>query len=101
MDFASSIQKAKDLLAPGGRILVVGLARPKCFTDFAIEGLYVLPAKLGSLIHGEQHGGGIEVPTLQPTLSLREVTLLADQLLPRARIRRGLYYRYLLSCAKP
>ena len=59
-------KKAGDLLAPCGKIPVIGLARSKSFTDFVIEGFHVLPVRIGSLLHGEQQAGDIGTPTQQP-----------------------------------
>ena len=100
MDLESCIIKAKELLAPGGRLLVVGCSKPEGFVDFSIECLRVIPAKLGSLVHGEKNGGNIDVPVQQPYLSLRQICNITDIYLPNAKVHRGLYYRYLLSWVK-
>ena len=100
MDLESCIIKAKELLASGGRLLVVGCSKPEGFVDFAIECLRVFPAKLGSLVHGEKNGGNIGVPVQSPDLSLRQICNITDIYMPNAKIHRGLYYRYLLSWVK-
>lgn len=100
MDLEFCLKKAKTLVAPGGQLLIVGCAKPDCFVDWAIECLRVIPAKLGSLIHGERNDGNIGVPTQQPVLSLRQIRNITETYLPNAKIRRGLYYRYLLSWTK-
>ena len=100
MDLKSCIQKAKELLAPGGRLLVVGCSKPDGFIDLSVECLRVIPAKLGSLVHGERNGGNIGVPVQQPNLSLRQICNIIDSYLPNAKVHRGLYYRYLLSWVK-
>ena len=100
MDLESCIIKAKELLTPGGRLLVVGLSKPEGFIDFLIECLRAIPAKLGSLVHGEKNGGNIGVPVQQPDLSLRQIRKITDIHMPNAKVHRGLYYRYLLSWVK-
>ena len=100
MDLESCIIKAKELLAPGGRLLVVGCSKPEGFVDFSIECLRVIPAKLGSLVHREKNGGNISVPVQQPNLSLRQIRKITDIYMPNAKVHRGLYYRYLLSWVK-
>ena len=100
MDLESCLIKAKELLAAEGRLLVVGLSKPEGFVDFSIECLRAVPAKLGSLIHGEKNGGKIGVPVQPPNLSLREICNITDIYLPNAKVHRGLYYRYLLSWVK-
>lgn len=94
MDLAVTLRKAKGLLVPGGKILIVGLARVDGIADLLVEALRVIPAKIGSLIHGEREGGQIGVPTQAPPLSLKEIREIAGEYLPNAAFRRGLYYRY-------
>ena len=55
--------------------------------------------RLGSLLHRETRDIG--VPVAEPRESLAEIRTLARGLLPGVRIRRGLYYRYLLKWTKP
>ena len=100
MDLQFCLTKVKKLLAPGGQLLVVGCAKPDGFFDIFIECLRVIPAKIGSLINGEKNGRNIGVPIQQPDLSLRQICNIADINLPNAKVRRGLYYRYLLSWVK-
>lgn len=100
MDFARAVEKARGILAPGGRLLIVGCARPDGFADYVIEGLRMIPAKIGSILHGEKNGGNIGVPTKVPEISLEQVRTVAKEQLPGVRIRRGLYYRYLLEWTK-
>lgn len=100
MDLEACFCKAKELLAPGGQLLIVGCSKPDRFADFIIECLRVVPAKLGSWIHGEKNKGDIGVPVQRPDLSLRQIRDIADIYLPNVKVRRGLYYRYLLSWVK-
>ena len=97
-DAGAALRKAKDLLAPGGVLLVVGLAKPETAGDWCLEALRVIPAKVGSLIRGE---GKNSVPTAPPSMSYRTIRALCRSLLPGHKIRRGLYYRYLLEWHKP
>lgn len=97
MDQDAALIKAKSLLAPGGRLIVVGCAFPDTPLDWTLEALRVIPAKLGSALHGEKNGGNIGVPTQKPTLSTSGVRELVRKLLPGAKLRQGLYYRYLLT----
>ncbi len=99
MDAEEALLRATDLLTPGGALLVVGLARPESAADYLTEALRVIPARIGSLLHGEGRGPG--VPVKAPETSLGEIRRTAARLLPDARIRRGLYYRYLLEWKKP
>lgn len=96
MDTEAALMKAKELLNAGGALLVVGLARPDGAADWVTEALRVVPAKIGSFLHGEKRGRTAAVPTRDPQMSLGEIRRIAKRVLPGAKIRRGLYYRYLL-----
>lgn len=87
MDLATALTRAKDLLSPGGELLVVGLATYRSPGDWLISALQVLPVRLASSPH--------------PRESLAEIREAARELLPGAWIRRGLYYRYVLRWRKP
>ena len=97
MDLEFCLKKAKELLVPGGQLLIVGCAKPDGLADLSMECLRVVPAKIGSWLHGEKKIG---VPVQQPDLSLRQIRNVTDIYLPGAKVRRGLYYRYLLSWVK-
>ena len=97
MNLEHSVSKAKGMLAPHGKLLVVGCASPHGFIDYIIEIARVLPARLGSHFRGEKKGGEIGVPTTKPTIGLIEIKRFSKRELPGVRIRRGLYFRYLLS----
>ena len=97
MDEEAALRKAADLLTPGGLLLVVGLAKPESFVDYLTEVLRVIPAAVGSALHGERDPG---VPVREPDMSLRELQKIVKALLPGTEIRRGLYYRCLLRWQK-
>jgi hypothetical protein len=54
----------------------------------------VPPARVSGWLHRETRSIG--VPVANPRESLAEIRAVAADVLPNARIRRGLYYRYLL-----
>jgi hypothetical protein len=81
-------------LAPGGEIAVVGLSANKTLADWVWAAGCVPLARLGSSRHKEARNIG--VPVTEPRESLAEIRAIADDPLPNASIRRGLYYRYLL-----
>ena len=92
--------RARELLASGGILLIVGLTRPAGFADFLVEAARVIPAKIGSLLHGERHGGEIGVPTRAPAHATAEFRAICARSLPGLRFRRGLYYRVLVEWVK-
>ena len=95
------IKKAKILLAPNGKLLIVGCAKPRGFIDWFVEAMRFIPARIGSFFHGETKGENIGVPTVKPSIYLSDIRNLANYQLPDSKIRRGLYYRYLLTWIKP
>ncbi len=101
MPLEQSLMKAKRLLKSNGKLLIVGCSKPVGVTDLLVECARVLPAKIGSILHGERNGGNIGVPTQIPEMSLQEIRRVAGQLLAGVRIHRALYYRYLLMWEKP
>jgi hypothetical protein len=87
------------VLAPGGRLLIVGLAVDKSIMDFVISGLLVFPIRVMDRIHGGMRDPGVRIA--DPKESLIEIRQVAHEVLPGAIIRRRFYYRYLLSWYKP
>lgn len=99
MDPSSALAAASALLRPGGLLLVVGLSATRSLPDRTLSALALPCVRLGSLLHRETRDIG--VPVAEPRESLAEIRALARGLLPGVRIRRGLYYRYLLKWTKP
>jgi hypothetical protein len=99
MDVSPALQKALFLLAPGGELLVVGLAANKSIADWTLSGLAWPVAYVGSRLHRETRGMGL--PLADPKQSLGEISATARAMLPNVSVRRALYYRYLLRCCKP
>ena len=101
MEGEGAIRKAKELLKPGGLLLVVGLASPSGPGDWALEALRVLPAKLGTLFHqGNATSEELGLRTSYNFPKMAEVRALIRRELPGAKLRRGLYYRWLLRWTK-
>ena len=99
MDLAGALQKTRELLRPGGQLLVVGLAANRSATDWLISGLQLPWVRLFSALHRESPDTG--VPVAEAEKSLAEIRAEGERILPGVRIRRGLYYRYLLRWVKP
>ncbi|MCX2714941.1 class I SAM-dependent methyltransferase [Mycolicibacterium sp. J2] len=94
MDLRASLTKARDLLAPGGTLAVVGVAANGTVGDWIVDVLRVPFARVAGVLHGETRDIGVTVA--EPRESLREIRRTATQILPGVSIRRGVYYRYLL-----
>lgn len=99
MDAGQAVTRAKALLSPGGVLLIVGLAKPSGAADWLLEALRVVPAavmtRLRKAVNSEDRGIPVsyELPAMS---SIRALPGLAG-----AKLRYGLYYRYLLTWKKP
>lgn len=99
MDAQESLAKARDLLRPGGDLLVVGLAADVSVMDRVRAAVMVPFVRLASLMHGERRDS--IAPVAEPREDLREVRATASAVLPGVRVRRAFYCRYLLRWTKP
>ena len=89
-----TLPKSGRLLRRGGELAVVGLSANKTLTDWTWAALCTPAARLGSRLHRETRNIGVTVA--EPRDGLDDIRRVADELLPGAVIRRGLYYRYRL-----
>ena len=96
LDFC--INKSKELLKPGGKLLIVGLAHPYSILDKIIEIGRVLPAKIGDLFHEVK--GDVGAPIMDYKENLSDIRTVAEKKLPGAKLKQALYYRYLLKWKK-
>ena len=101
MDPERALGKAVSLLKPGGVLLAVGLAKPSSPGDHVLEALRVLPSALLTRLHRERSSEELGVPVSYDLPPMGEVRRLARTLLPGARLRQALHYRYLLRWVKP
>lgn len=99
MDLRSALLKMYQVLAPGGRLLIVGIAANKSIMDFVISGLLVLPIRVMDRLHGGMKDPGVRFAN--PKESLIEIRQAAHEVLPGAIIRRRFYYRYQIFWDKP
>jgi SAM-dependent methyltransferase len=141
----ASLAHARGLLAPGGRLLVVGLARPSGPADYAVDAVSVLANPVMGLVKtfGRRLAGGTAAPPVPatfpvPATSPAPATLVASTaggdvlpaeradvareggmpvrdpdeafadvvdaaaaVLPGARVRRRLWFRYSLEWTRP
>ncbi|MEV5955569.1 class I SAM-dependent methyltransferase [Streptomyces sp. NPDC051987] len=98
--FDDAIGRLVGLLAPGGRLVVVGLAHDHTLLDRVISGCGV-PAHL---LTAFRHGGGqdpADMPVEDPIMTWGEVRRSTAHLLPGRRYRRRLLWRYTLVWEKP
>jgi SAM-dependent methyltransferase len=110
VDATAALQRMRELLRPGGTLAVIGLARSSSLVDLSLA----VPAVVGTRAHllGSRRGGrrrpaGLPAESYRPPVvwpppeSYRQMRGLAGRLLPGARYRRHLYWRYSLVWTKP
>jgi 2-polyprenyl-3-methyl-5-hydroxy-6-metoxy-1,4-benzoquinol methylase len=95
----SALRRSAQMLRPGGRLLVVGLSANKSVGDYIRSALLLPVVRLMSKIHHETRSA--QVVAIPPEESFAEIRRTAREALPGVRLRRTLYYRYVLSWTKP
>lgn len=98
MPFEQALAKMASLLRPGGVLAVLGLFREASLTDRAVA-LVAVPTNIFYALKRGQYESGARVKL--PDMSLQEIRARASSLLPGARLRRLLLWRYVLTWQKP
>jgi SAM-dependent methyltransferase len=109
LDLDDTLGRIARLLAPGGRLLVVGLARADSPADLAFD---VVSAAANPVMGMIKHprpvrqpdralGGQPAVPMMDPATTLAQITTAARAHLPGSTLRRRLFFRYTLRWEKP
>jgi 2-polyprenyl-3-methyl-5-hydroxy-6-metoxy-1,4-benzoquinol methylase len=100
----TTLEKARELLRPGGRLVVVGLSgESRADLPWSIASLILNPI-VGAVVHprrASETPPQMTAPTAMATESFEEIALTAERILPGARLSRGLFWRYTLSWAVP
>jgi len=94
-----AMARLSELVAPGGRLIVVGVAANGSLWDWVLSALAVLPLRVVGTLRRETPDIG--VVTRPPRQTLAEIRAAASRLLPGATIRRRFYYRYTLIWDRP
>jgi SAM-dependent methyltransferase len=98
MDFGAALVKMARILRPGGRLAVVGLAANGSPADW-VTGAAGIPANLWyKHTRGE---GNPDAPIMEPEMTWSQVRSAAARLLPGARYRRHLLWRYSVTWVQP
>ncbi|MEU8887148.1 class I SAM-dependent methyltransferase [Streptomyces sp. NPDC048442] len=100
LPFTEALARFRDHLAPGGTLIVVGVARPESLVDHLI-GTAAVPA---NVVMAYLKNKGRKVPRppsmtapVRPAgMSFAEIARGARSALPGARLRRRLFWRYTL-----
>jgi SAM-dependent methyltransferase len=99
MDEAAALARMRDLLRPGGALAVVGLARSRYPADLPRE---LVGVAVDRLHKARRTLWESSAPTVwPPERTYGEIRDLARRLLPGARFRHRLLWRYTLTWTKP
>jgi SAM-dependent methyltransferase len=109
LDLADTLARLPQLLAPQGRLLVVGLARPDSLADLAFDVLSgAANPVMGMMKHPrparfpqQVQDGQPVMPMKDPATSVAEIEAAARACLPGSKVRRRLFFRYTLQWDKP
>ena len=99
MDQVRALAKAVEILRPGGRLAVIGLARAITLPEELVSAACAPVVWFNDL--RPDFGGLGAMPVADPTLGWHETRELVRGALPEARFRRRLYFRYSLLWTKP
>lgn len=109
LDLDDALARIPRLVAPGGRLLVVGIARPDSLADLAFD---VVSAAANPVIGMIKHPQRVHLPQRTPdaqpvvpmmdsTTTFAEIAKAARAHLRGSMVRRRLFFRYTLLWEKP
>ncbi|MFF8599942.1 class I SAM-dependent methyltransferase [Streptomyces sp. NPDC015232] len=99
MDFEAALVRMRELLRPGGTLVVVGLAREESATEWAALIAAAPIVRITKVLR--RASGPRGMPVADPRMSYGEVRAVARRLLPGVRYRRHVLRRYSLTWRKP
>ncbi|POX45537.1 bifunctional 2-polyprenyl-6-hydroxyphenol methylase/3-demethylubiquinol 3-O-methyltransferase UbiG [Streptomyces sp. Ru72] len=100
LPFSDALTRFRQCLAPGGTLVVVGLARAQSLSDHLL-GTAAIPSNV-AMAWIKNKGrkaprpASMTAPTQPATMSFPNIVRDARQVLPGARLRRRLFWRYTL-----
>ncbi|MEU8173646.1 class I SAM-dependent methyltransferase [Microbispora hainanensis] len=99
MDFDAALTRMRELLRPGGTLVVVGLAREASVAEWAAMIAAAPVVRITKVLRRAREPEGM--PTAAPRMSYGQVRAAARRLLPGVRYRRHVLRRYSLTWTKP
>lgn len=98
MPFDEAVGKMSSLLRPRGSLAILGLARSQAPADLATD---LLAVPVNTYYAWRRQTSPSSAPAIPPTMTMQEVRGAARRVIPGARTRRLLLWRYLLTWTKP
>jgi len=89
----AALERLRDLTAPGGVLVIVGLARNASVWDWIVSGVGVPANRVARAVRGDYRHGA---PIADPQESYGDIRAAARRILPGVKYRRRLYWRYTL-----
>jgi 2-polyprenyl-3-methyl-5-hydroxy-6-metoxy-1,4-benzoquinol methylase len=99
MDTATALRRMRDLLRPGGTLVVVGLARSRSPSDLAYAVVGAIATRLHRLTKTHRETSAPKI--WPPPDTFRQTRRTAARVLPGVRYRRHVLWRYSLVWTKP
>jgi len=98
------LELAKDKLRPGGKLIILDLAKPGSLTDYIVWGFAAIPnvimnlIKNGRLQKDDPHTAEVwrRHGLHDSYMTIREIRSIAAQHIPNAKVQRMLFWRYIL-----
>jgi 2-polyprenyl-3-methyl-5-hydroxy-6-metoxy-1,4-benzoquinol methylase len=109
LDLDDTLARIPRLVEPGGRLLVVGLARAESLADLAFDVVSSAANPVTGMIKHPRPARVLQpaldrepaMPMMDPATTLAEITKAASAHLPGSTVRRRLFFRYTLRWEKP
>jgi SAM-dependent methyltransferase len=100
MAFEAAVTRMAGMLRPGGTLVIIGLADNAGPADLAVSGLGLPVSWFHRLLKGGR-GGPKGMPIMDSHMTWAEVRQATGRLLPEARFRRRLLWRYSIVWQRP
>ncbi|PGH48916.1 bifunctional 2-polyprenyl-6-hydroxyphenol methylase/3-demethylubiquinol 3-O-methyltransferase UbiG [Streptomyces sp. Ru87] len=100
MDFTRAVGRMARLLAPGGRLVLIGVARNGTPWDLAVDAAGAVAHRVCERRHGPLREPPA-IPVRDPGMTYGEVRRETRRLLPGCRYRRHLLWRWSVTWEKP
>ncbi|WP_154796403.1 class I SAM-dependent methyltransferase [Occultella kanbiaonis] len=104
MPLGASLRRARSALRPGGRIVIVGVAKEAPGDSLRSLTSLVLNPVVGVMRHparATRPPAHMRAPTAEATDSFDDIRTVASEVLPGVRMRRRLFWRYTASWVSP